>query len=276
MKKSNLRDAQLLMVDILSEVDRICKKNGIDYWIDAGTLLGAIRHSGFIPWDDDIDICMKRDDYVKFLSVVNDELNKSDFFVQTSKTDSKYKNLNIPCKIRMNNTVIIETWEVEEGGYDKESHHGIFIDIFPYDKYSTNKFKRKYIQRILSQFFKIKTLQPREKKKSVVSFFCRYIGMIIPKRFIYLWLDVQSKRMMSKGRGYQYGAGIETPFFRAYFDEDEIFPTKDISFEGRVFKGPNKPYDYLTKMFGSEFMTLPPEENRIWHHTKIEINLNDI
>ena len=75
-RECSLQEAQLRMLEMLCEIDRICKKYDIKYWLDAGTLLGAIRHKGFIPWDDDIDIGMIREDYRKFKSIVKGELDK--------------------------------------------------------------------------------------------------------------------------------------------------------------------------------------------------------
>ncbi|MER1823207.1 LicD family protein, partial [Proteus mirabilis] len=109
-KKDNplLRSAQLKMLTALIEIDRLCSLHDIEYWIDAGTLLGAVRHSGFIPWDDDIDICMTRDNFNKFINIASKNLNKDLFFLQTSQTDKNYYTYNIPCKMRINNTEIIE------------------------------------------------------------------------------------------------------------------------------------------------------------------------
>ncbi|WP_250636022.1 LicD family protein [Proteus mirabilis] len=80
MNKYDLRKKQLKMLKGLIEIHRICQLHNINYWLDAGTLLGAVRHSGFIPWDDDIDICMFRDDYNKFINIAKYELNTNDFF----------------------------------------------------------------------------------------------------------------------------------------------------------------------------------------------------
>ena len=133
---NKLRAAQMKMLIILNEVDRICRLNKINYWLDAGTLLGAKRHGGFIPWDDDIDICMLRDDYNKFITACDKQLNNEIFFLQPAYPDEHYVDFNTPCKIRMNKTEIIKKNEIKYKYYNEKSHHGLFLDIFPYDKYS--------------------------------------------------------------------------------------------------------------------------------------------
>lgn len=119
----NIAAAQKVMLDILIEVHKICVKHNITYWLEAGTLLGAVRHKGFIPWDDDIDISMPREDYEKFLEIAQREL-PSDLFLQTNKTDPEYS--REITKVRKLNTLLIETGETGNENYC----HGIFIDIF--------------------------------------------------------------------------------------------------------------------------------------------------
>ena len=88
MSYPRLRGLQLVELEILLEVDRVCRENGIEYFLDGGTAVGAVRHGGFIPWDDDVDIGMTRENYEKFLEIAPEKL-KNDYFLQTRKTDKK-------------------------------------------------------------------------------------------------------------------------------------------------------------------------------------------
>ena len=129
MEKIELQQAKKIMISILEEIDIICKKNNINYWIESGTLLGAVRHGGFIPWDDDIDIGMLRDDYNKFLKVCEKDLS-NDLFVQNFNTES---NISFQwSKIKHKHSKIIEKKNCE-------CHQGLFIDIFQYDYYTDNE-----------------------------------------------------------------------------------------------------------------------------------------
>lgn len=117
--------AQKRMLEILEEIDRICKANNIKYILDGGTMLGAIRHEGFIPWDNDLDIAMLRKDYELFIAACNDQLSTR-FFLQTNQTEKNYP-LNF-AKMTMNDTVY-----KSKLFKDMNIHHGIYIDIFPID-----------------------------------------------------------------------------------------------------------------------------------------------
>ena len=124
METQILRRVQLEQLEILKEIDRVCRENEIKYFLDSGTLIGAVRHEGFIPWDDDIDIGMLREDYEKFSKLAPKHLNKS-YLWQSWKNDSSYA---LPFgKVRKRNTVYIE----EKSGITKNC--GFYVDVFPFD-----------------------------------------------------------------------------------------------------------------------------------------------
>ena len=119
------RKLQLIQVSIVEDIDRICRDNGLKYYIIGGTLLGAVRHKGFIPWDDDIDLVMYRDDYNKFISIIQSEYSEK-YFLQNFYTDKHYT--RYIAKVRLNGTHLTESYLD-----NSKSHDGIYVDIFPLD-----------------------------------------------------------------------------------------------------------------------------------------------
>ena len=91
MPQQDLRKLQMIELEMLLEIDRICRKHNIEYFLSSGSLLGAVRHGGFIPWDDDLDIYMMRKEYERFLDICRTELNAEKFFMQTYETDPEYR-----------------------------------------------------------------------------------------------------------------------------------------------------------------------------------------
>lgn len=122
----NLKKLQKVQLVILMEFDRICKEHNLNYQLFSGTLLGAVRHKAFVPWDDDIDVAMLRKDYNKFLKICKRKLDPQ-YFLQTHKTDKGY--IHSFARIRKNNTLLLQKYWLEI-----DMHHGIFIDVFPLDK----------------------------------------------------------------------------------------------------------------------------------------------
>ncbi|WP_018659159.1 LicD family protein [Allofustis seminis] len=261
----SLREVQHIELQILKKVTEICDRHAIDYWIDCGTLLGAVRHKGFIPWDDDMDIAMLRDDYERFVKVAPAELG-DEFFLQTRKTDPNYPFTFD--KVRKNNTTFVE-WATR--GLDM--HHGIYIDIFVYDKlpeYGTDR----YLDECLALDRKtIRKYVPTVDKAP--AFTKDYLIGLLKKKLAYIYymfksseaLDRELLELFTKYRNVSYDNIKYTCLsFREkdIFYHHDIFPTQPIEFEGFTFKAPNNPDKYL-KVFYNDYMQIPAEEDRAGH-----------
>ncbi|MGL4663931.1 MAG: LicD family protein [Clostridium butyricum] len=263
----SLRDAQMLMVDILKDVHAICEKHGLKYFLDAGTLIGAVRHKGFIPWDDDMDIGMLREDYEKFLEIAKKELPDY-LFLQTFETDDKYDIYQVPCKIRYNGTILIEKGIAE----NSEMHNGVYIDVFPYDSLPKSNFVYK-VQRALSYNILKSFIRIREKPENLslknrltFTFYKIVRGLFPDKRrkkffdFLVKWNDVNSPYM---------GYGLDTVWSEYVYKKEDYFELTKLEFEGNYFYGPKNYHAILTQLYG-DYMTPPKEEERQWHAKEIK------
>lgn len=126
MPREDLRQMQVILLELLLEVDRICRKREIKYMLSSGTLLGAVRHKGFIPWDDDLDVTMLRSEYDRFCEACEEDLDRSRFFLQTHKNTPGYRWGY--AKLRR-----VGTEYVRAGQEHMDYPTGVFIDIFPRD-----------------------------------------------------------------------------------------------------------------------------------------------
>ncbi|TLX77124.1 LicD family protein [Labilibacter sediminis] len=252
--ETSVRQAQNVMLEMMKLIDELCKKHSLEYWLDAGTLIGAVRHGGFIPWDDDLDICMSREDYEKFIEIAHNEL-PDELFMQTKYTDkSRWKFV----KIRDNYSTYIQNSEV---GRDIKYHQGIFVDIFPCDVVERDTFIPKLF---INRRFARSSNSVVSKFSGLINFF----STIIVKTYGYnKWKWYFLKKY--KGNTPKFVcSGIDNTFSFLKFDYDVIYPIKQIEFEGISFMAPNNPDSYLTTMFG-DYMKLPAEEDRHVHAYKI-------
>lgn len=254
-----LRKLQLTELAMLKEVDRICRKNNIKYSLDGGTLLGAIRHDGFIPWDDDADIVMLRSEYYKFYEACKNDLDRSRFFLQEFRTDEQYRWGY--SKLRYNDTVFLRSGQ-EHGKWNQ----GVFIDIFVYDQVPDNYFFRSI--HLLSCYTIRKILYSEVGKRSANGVLFRWwykMLSYIPRQYMIEaieWIACMSNKNrheLVRHMTYPYRKECKYGLPRECFDE---YIEKD--FEGYSFKVFKK-YDlYLTRLYG-DYMTLPPEDKRIVH-----------
>lgn len=250
---SDLRKLQLKMLDILLTVTSIADKHNIPYWLSGGTLLGAVRHGGFIPWDDDIDIEVLWADYHKLLRLLKEEL-PSDLYLQTPK-DKGYRLLF--SKVRDKNTIVHEQDDV----YDRFSEKGIYIDIFPEE--------RSYmpLKKIVDFFYgrgyrRIKRGQPFLSPK----FFFEYTLslLIYPLGISLKWLARGFCSIMRPSNIlHSYGIGNSTNHNASY-----MFPVGSVIFEGYRFSAPKNIDAYLKKQYG-DYMSVPPKEKRATHFIQV-------
>lgn len=246
-----LRKAQMREVAILCEVDKICKKHGIKYWIDFGTLLGAVRHKGFIPWDDDLDISMLSSDYQRFMDIAPKELPDW-LFLQNKKTDPSYR--RTICKVRDLNSLFIERHEDFMSPYKK----GIFIDIFEVVEYpkiskKTLKFLSKWAKKT-DQFFNVPQYITA---KNILA------GLTFP--VIELIINI-IKKILKIRKSENIGYRLEHNPYNSFIEKDKVFPLSELEFEGIKFPVPHD-YDAVLKSYYKDYMKLPKEEDR-WIHSK--------
>lgn len=269
MEKETLDKVKHLELQILKYVDEICRDNKIKYYLIGGTLLGAVRHGGFIPWDDDIDIVMFREDYNKFIKLVSSKSEK--YFIQNFTTDSSYT--RYITKIRLMGTLFIEK-EVK----DLPMHHGIFIDIFPLDKINPNNEKVIQNQIMLAEKFirlqqikagKVQGLNKlRTQRNQIIRMFLKLIPSGIIGKIVDNIYGIQNKKATAYVTNFssQYGWRKQT------FPIDVYGEGTYLEFEGHQFMAPAK-WEVILKSLYGDYMKLPPEEKRNSGHNVVHIDL---
>ena len=261
LNQEELRRLQHREYEILVEFDRICKKHDIKYFLDAGTLLGAVRHKGFIPWDDDIDIGMFRRDYNKFRAIVDKEL-RNKFFYQDCYNDEGY-GLTYG-KIRLKNTVFTEKITVNTKARD-----GIFIDIFPFDNASKHEFINKIdflrvvMLRVMLMLKKNYLVDNDTLVKRIEIVILKFLSRILSDKMIIKKIDKITNKYYYKKTGYV--TNYSTAYLNKYRLERNWFRDKELSlFEKDKFYIISN-YDPYLKYLYNDYMRIPDENERRIH-----------
>lgn len=267
MEKEVLRKVQLKQLEIAKEVKRVCELHNIRYFLTAGTLIGAVRHQGFIPWDDDLDIGMLREDYIKFCEVAPNEL-KDRFVFQNWYNTPDY---SLPFgKVRLKGTRYIE------GKSTALKENGIYIDILLYDYLPcTEKEKRRieklvHIERILLVQTGYKPWFNDGKtniKKRLGYFPYSFLSKLISRK--YLIQRYEKIAINSSESKIVYGQTGEKKLY--YFDDEWFKSTIQMKFENDSFDVMQGYDSYLTTTYG-DYMKLPPVDQRENRHQIIELD----
>lgn len=252
-------EVKRLSLLILDEVDAFCKDHNIHYSLAYGTLIGAVRHQGYIPWDDDIDIMMLRSDYEKFVTLFN---NTEDgvFSVASYETDRSiiYPFAKVVCNLTIH----------EEGGY---SCYGHGIDLFPIDKIPSNKTEAQRIlkrQNIYWHLLMLKSMK-WEKKRGLL----KNLIMAICKTFLFFVSYARINKLMrkdvnkySKLKDNYYMGCLFGPYgIKEFMNKDCFNKVVLMEFEKRQYYCLKNYDEYLSSLYGN-YMQLPPEDKRVTHH----------
>ncbi len=244
---TQLRKAQLRMLEILKSVDAICRRHNIPYWIDFGTLLGAVRHKGFIPWDDDVDICVLDKDYKQLRQILIQELPEQFAFQDTSM--DKYAFFTYG-RVRDKKSYCYYPYFV------KLREQGLWIDIFRYVPISSPILKNSVDFIYRRTYHEIHHYGDVAYSSQARRFVNRVIAYVLhpfslAAKSIVEWLGKHS----SKGL---YGRWTLT---KTVYHKENIFPLTEVEFEGHKFFAPGNWHQHLTDIYG-DYMQVPPPEKR--------------
>lgn len=257
--QNKMSDHQRILLMMLKDFDRVCKKNHIPYMLFSGTALGAVRHHGFIPWDDDIDVIMLRKNYNRFFEIADRDFDTNTYYIQQEYSEHWPMQFS---KLRMNHTTCMEKCHPK----DLKMHQGVYIDIFPCDNLSENELVRR-MQFAASKVVIAKALYARGYETNSLAKKCfMQLCCFLPQKPFWRFCvreKAQESDMVHSflGGGSKYKKNI---FPRKWFEE-----TIDMQFEDGVFRV-SAYYDALLSRLYGDYRRIPkPEERTCKEHVGI-------
>jgi len=250
-KINDIQELRSVQLGILDHVHQFCESHNLTYFLSSGTLIGAVRHQGYIPWDDDIDIYMPRADYERFLQEYNAD---SHFRVLNPYKEKNY--YYTFAKVVDTRTKMVET---ETKGYEI----GIYMDIFPVDYVTENLQERSRIFRLKYLLYKIRRCKISHENylRSKLAYYC-YRLLPIPVSLLNRW--IQHLIVLKQPTDTVCNMTEAGPKIKGCFPAEDIVSSVDILFEGKMYKTMVGYKDYLTRTYG-DYMQLPPVEQRVTH-----------
>lgn len=254
MSSASTEEIQNKLLEIAIYFDSFCKKNNITYYLMGGSALGAVRHKGFIPWDDDFDVFMDFDNYTKFLSVCETDLDTINYYLQKENTKEWPMFFS---KLRLNETTFIE-----EDTKDRKMHKGLYIDIMCLNNAPRNKSYR-FVQYLAARLLTIKTISERgyltddRTKKTVMSVFKHIIGPKLKKALIKFVRHLNRTETELVGHFFGRAKFSKTSFPREYLGEPRY-----VQFSHTSLPVPSMVEEYLTLRYGGRFMEMPDEKTK--------------
>ena len=258
-----IQKIQEIELENLRELKRVCDAIGVQFFVYGGSLIGAVRHQGFVPWDDDLDIGMLRADYDKFISEAPKHLSEK-YYLQTPYSDKKTPYFYT--KLRKNGTKC-----VEYAAHRLNIHHGIYVDIYPIDElpnedavfWERHKKYQKWIRLFVwrqNPYRAARSTTLKQRWKACVRYAGALVLRLVPRSFFIKKLDSISKKDNGKGTG-RYG---NYSFPKPQNTFERVLPFETAQFEGESVLLPSDWDGHLRRRYG-DYMALPPEDERIGH-----------
>ena len=264
LKEGYKRELQLTMLEMMKDIDKLCQENDIEYYIAYGSCIGAVRHKGFIPWDDDFDIMMTDDNYFKFLRTCEEKLDKNKYYVQTpDKEENYYLSFS---KIRN-----IRTTLIEEKNSDIDITYGVYIDVFPLVGVPNSKFKRKLLKinrafMLSANINVINNVVAKQLFNIILKVFGRKLILkyTTKKCFKYKCKDCDKVVSISDGDGFE----------KNIIDKSALGKPNYVPFENIKLPIPEDADKYLNKIYG-DYMVIPTKkEIKAKEHTPYFLDLH--
>lgn len=268
---SNLRKLQLEELKILKMFKKICEENDLRYYLLGGTLLGAVRHDGFIPWDDDVDVCMPREDYEKFQKIADVQLEKP-YYLRSLENNNDYRY----CFAR----IATENMKIKNSSANIPRIEDVWIDIIPLDGMPAGKAKNffhkahMYFWRSMNQIGQYDEIVDQKRKRGKIE------ALLVKIAGWKIWRNMADYRKCTRKiqkvlKKYKYDDCDTIINYMAAYGFDETFQKnwfgkgREYSFEDDSFVGPDDHDKVLRQIYGSDYMQLPPEDQRNKHNAEI-------
>ena len=261
--KSEINELQKIQLSMLKDFDAVCQKHRISYQLFSGTALGAVRYKGFIPWDDDIDVVMLREDYERFFDSASKELDSNKYYVQREFSEHWPMFFS---KLRLNGTTYIEKYH----SHDARIHQGIYIDIFPCDNLSDNRLMQK-LQYIASKIVIAKSLYARgyETNSTVKKCFMQFCRILPTEPFKRLCIRRNDSSSLKVHTFFGGGKKFERSIYlREWFEQSVKMRFEDSEFPVSAH------YDEMLRVMYGDYMVMPTLEQRVCkrHAAIVDIN----
>ncbi|MBR3173787.1 MAG: LicD family protein [Eubacterium sp.] len=270
MDKKTLEKIHIIQVDMIKKLHNYCKEKKLNYSVICGSLLGAIRHKGIIPWDDDVDIALIREEYNELVRLLKKDPIEG-LYIQDYSTDPYY--YQPYAKLLKNNTEYIEGFRK-----NNKSKSGVFIDIFPLDYIKKPGMKKTKFRRTISRFItfaiwnKEGCHMEREGSKKLINGVSKIIS-VLPKSLLII---IQNKLVIRKRKDKKYVASMFSSNYetdRLYFEVSDFESLIELPFEDTVVNAPKNWKENLTRLY-KDYMALPPEDKRNSGHDVYKVSID--